>query len=76
MRPLQQQSVNKDVQFACNKFAGPTYLSLRPGSKAVFEEMSWRRQHCVRFDWPEISKLRPPAPETNASPLDQLASVW
>ena len=35
-------------------------------------------QHCVRFDRPEIStsQLKPPAPEMNTLPLDQLAGAF
>ena len=35
LRPLQQQSVNEDVEFPCNEFAGPISASLRPGSKEM-----------------------------------------
>ena len=35
--------------------------------------MANRWKHCVCFDRPDDLNLRPPVPETNALPLDQLA---
>ena len=61
---------------ACNKFARPISASLCPGNTASFEEMllQWRTVGSTVFN--SIArdlKLRPPASETNALPLEQLA---
>ena len=58
---------------ACNKLAEPISASLRPDNTAFFEEMKQRRRAVgnTMFDL----NLRPPAPETNEFPLEQLAAV-
>ena len=59
---------------ACNESAEPISASLRQGDTAFFEKMSQR--------WGAVGKtvsnlnLRPPNPETNALPLDQMAGFY
>ena len=56
---------------ACNGLAGPISASLLPDLTASFGKMSqlWR---AVGNTLPDLN-LRPPAPEANELPLDQLA---
>ena len=63
---------------ACNEFAGPISASLRRGNTAPFEEMlqRWRAVGNSVSDWPALDlNLVPPAPQTNALRLDQLAGI-
>ena len=69
------QSIKSFVMLACNEFTGPISASLRPGNTALFEKMlqGWRAVGNTVSIWPALdSNLRPPAPETNALPLDQV----
>ena len=61
-----------DYAEACNELAGPISASLRPSNTASFEEMSRRWRAVTARDL----IFKPPAPETNALPLDQLAGFF
>ena len=63
---------------ACNELAGPISASLRSGNTAPFKKISqrWQAVATLCLIWPERDlDLRPPVPETNALPLDQLAGA-
>ena len=61
---------------ACNEFARPISASLRPGDTATPDEEMSQRWQAVGNTVSDLTgprfKLRPPVPETNALPLDQL----
>ena len=64
---------------ACNELAGLTSVSMCSGNTAPFEEIShwWRAVGNTVFNLtgPRFN-LKPPASETNALLLDQLAANW
>ena len=60
---------------ACSELAGSISASLRPGNTAPFKEMlqRWRAVGNTVSDMTgRVLNLRPPAPKTNALPLDQV----
>ena len=67
-----------DYAEACNELVEPISASLHPGNTALFEEMSRGGEPLTTLCpiWPtQDLNLKPPAPETNALPLDQLAGM-
>ena len=62
-----------------NELTGPISESSRPGNTAPFKEMPQRWRAVMETLCPILSarglNLRPPALETNAVPLDQLANT-
>ena len=59
---------------ACNEFEGPISASFCRGNTDPLKEMSqrWRAVGNTVFDLTDLKfDIRPPAPKTNALPIDQ-----